>query len=138
MIERFVKNSDFGKLLLRVSVGTLLLFHGVNKIQHGYGFVETMLLKAKLPGYLSHGILVGEVLAPLLMVTGIFTRPAALLQTFVMVMAIYLVHSKELYSLSEHGGYALELQALYLFGSLAVFFFGAGRYSFSRGSGLWD
>ena len=138
MIERFVNNSDFGKLLLRVSVGTLLLFHGVNKLQHGYGFVESMLLKARLPGYLSHGILVGELLAPLLMVTGIYTRPAALVQTLVMVMAIYLVHSKELYSISEHGGYALELQALYLFGSLAVFFFGAGRFSLSRGGGLWD
>ena len=138
MIERFVNNSDFGKLLLRVSVGTLLLFHGVNKLQHGYGFVESMLLKARLPGYLSHGILVGELLAPLLMVTGIFTRPAALVQTFVMVMAIYLVHSKELFSVSEHGGYALELQILYLCGSLAVFFFGAGRLSFSRGRGPWN
>ncbi len=138
MIEGLVNNSDFGKLLLRVSVGTLLLFHGVNKIQHGYGFVESMLLKARLPGYLSHGILVGELLAPLLMVTGIFTRTAALVQAFVMVMAIYLVHSRELFSISEHGGYTLELQALYLFGSLAVFFFGAGRFSFSRAGGLWD
>ncbi|MEI7934078.1 MAG: DoxX family protein [Chlorobiaceae bacterium] len=138
MLERFVNNSDLGKLLLRVSVGTLLLFHGVNKIQNGYGFVESVLLKARLPGYLSHGILVGELLAPLLMVAGLYTRPAALVQTFVMVMAIFLVHSRELFSVSEHGGYALELQALYLFGSLAVFFFGAGRFSFSRGGGLWN
>ncbi len=138
MLERFVNNGDFGKLLLRVSVGALLLFHGVNKIQHGYGFVESMLLKAGLPGYLSHGILVGEILAPVLMVAGIYTRPAALVQAFVMAMAIYLVHSRDLLSVSEHGGYALELQALYLCGSLAVFFFGAGRFSFSRGGGLWD
>ncbi|MEI6757469.1 MAG: DoxX family protein [Chlorobium sp.] len=138
MFERLVNNSDFGKLILRVSVGTLMLFHGVYKLQHGYGFVEQMLLKAKLPGYLSHGILVGELLAPLFMVLGIYTRPAALIQTFVMVMAIYLVHQKELFSMSPHGGYALELQALYLFGSLAVFFFGAGRFSVSKGFGQWN
>ncbi len=138
MIERLTNNSDLGKLLLRVSLGTLMLFHGVNKIQHGYGFVESMLLKAKFPGYFSHGILVGELLAPLLMVTGIYTRPAALIQAFVMVMAIYLVHSRELFSLSQQGGYALEMQALYLFGSLAVFFLGAGRFSFSRGGDLWN
>ncbi len=35
MIDRFVNNSDLGKLILRVLVGTLLFFHGVNKLQHG-------------------------------------------------------------------------------------------------------
>ncbi len=138
MLERFLNNSDLGKLFLRASVGVLLLFHGVDKLQHGYGFVETVLVKAKLPTYLSHGILVGELLAPLLVVLGFYTRPAALVQAFVMVMAIYLVHPQDLLSFSEHGGYSLELQMLYLFGSLAVFFFGAGRYSISRGNGLWN
>ena len=138
MLERFLNNSDLGKLLLRGSVGVLLLFHGVDKLLHGYGFVETMLVKAKLPVFLSHGILVGELLAPLLVVLGFYTRPAALVQAFVMVMAIYLVHPQDLLAFSEHGGYSLELQMLYLFGSFAVFFFGAGRYSISRGNGLWN
>ncbi len=137
MLERLVSNNDFGKLILRVTVGSLMLFHGLYKFQHGYGFVSQLLVQAKLPGYLSHGILVGELLAPLFMVLGIYTRPAALLQVFVMAMAVYLVHTKELFSMAEHGGYALELQALYLFGALAVFFFGAGRYSASHGGGLW-
>lgn len=138
MIDRVVNNSDFGKLLLRVSVGTMMLFHGVNKLQHGYGFVTQMLVKAGFPGYFSHGILVGELLAPLFMVLGLYTRQAALLQTFVMVMAIYLVHTKELFAVNAHGGYALELQVLYLFGSLAVFFLGGGRFNVSRGVGVWD
>jgi putative oxidoreductase len=137
MIDRFVNNSDLGKLLLRVSLGIMMLFHGVNKLQQGYGFVEQMLVKAGFPGYLSHGILVGELLAPLLMVLGLYTRQAALLQAFVMVMAIYLVHTKELFSVNAHGGYALELQALYLFGSLAVFFLGAGRFNVSRSKSSW-
>ena len=137
MLERLVNNSDLGKLILRVSVGSLMLFHGFQKLQHGYGFLSKLLVQAKLPGYLSHGILIGELVAPFLMVLGIYTRPAALIQVFVMSMAVYLVHSKQLFSVSEHGGYALELQALYLFGALAVFFFGAGRYSASHGGGLW-
>ncbi len=91
-----------------------------------------MLLKARLPGYLSHGILIGEILAPLLILLGIYTRPAAFLQVVVMVMAIYLVHSREMFSIGEQGGYALELQMLYLAGSLAVFFLGAGRFSLSK------
>lgn len=138
MIDRFVNNSDFGKLILRVLVGTLLFFHGVNKLQHGYGFVEQMLVKAGFPGYLSHGILVGELLAPFFMILGLYTRQAALVQVVVMAMAIYLVHTKELFSVTAHGGYALELQAFYLFGSLAVFFFGAGRFTVTRRGGLWE
>ena len=55
-----------------------------------------------------------------------------------MLMAIFLVHTRSLLSVSAHGGYALELQAFYLFGALAVFFFGAGRFNLARGSGPWD
>lgn len=137
MLDRFVNNSDLGKLLLRVSVGGLMLFHGIHKIQHGYAFLGGMLEKAGLPAVLSHGILFGEVLAPILLVLGLYTRPAALLEAFVMVMAIYLAHGKDLTSFSQHGGYALELQFLYLLGSLAIFFLGAGKFAFSKGGGLW-
>jgi putative oxidoreductase len=138
MFDRFINNSDLGKLILRVLIGSLLLFHGVDKLQHGYGFVEQMLVKAGFPGYLSHGILVAELLAPLFMILGLYTRQAALIQLFSMTMAIYLVHTKELFSVNAHGGYALELQAFYLFGALAVFFLGAGRFNVSRGKGPWD
>lgn len=138
MVDRFVNNSDLGKLMLRLLIGILLLFHGVDKLQHGYGFVEQMLVKAGFPGYFSHLVLVGELLAPFFMILGLYTRQAALIQFFVMLVAIFVVHTKELFSLSLHGGYALELQAFYLFGSLAVFFFGAGRFNLARGKGPWD
>jgi putative oxidoreductase len=138
MIDRLIYNSDLGKLLLRISVGGLMLFHGLNKLQHGYGFIAPMLVKKGLPGYIAHGILAGELVAPLLIVLGIYTRPAAFAEAFSMAMAIWLVHTGQLFSLGEHGAYALELQALYLFGSLSIFFFGAGRFSFARGGGLWN
>jgi len=137
MLDRIVDNGDFGRLLLRLALGFLMLFHGVNKLQYGYGFVGAMLGKAGLPVALSHGILVGEFVAPLFILLGLYTRPAALVQAFVMVMALYLVHTKDLWSLNEHGGYALELQMLYLFGSLALFFLGAGRFSLSKGQDAW-
>ncbi len=138
MVDRFVNNSDLGKLILRLLVGILLLFHGIDKLQHGYGFVEQMLVKARFPGYFSHLVIVGELLAPFFMILGLYTRQAALIQFFVMLTAIFVFHSKELFSMSLHGGYALELQAFYLFGALAVFFFGAGRFNLARGTGPWD
>jgi putative oxidoreductase len=138
LIERLMNNSDLGKLLLRLPVGGLMLFHGLNKLQTGYGFVAQLLVKAHLPAWISHGIIIGEVIAPVLIVLGIFTRPAALAEAFGMAMAVYLVHRGQLYSFGEHGAYALELQALYFFGALAVMFLGAGRYSASRGRGPWN
>lgn len=138
MIDRIIQNNDLGKLLLRFSVGGLMLFHGIHKLERGLGFIEKSLVDAGLPAFLSYGVLVGEILAPLLVVLGILSRPAALLEAFVMVMAVYLVHTDELFSLTQHGGHALELQFLYLFGSLAIVFLGSGKYSVSRGRGLWD
>jgi putative oxidoreductase len=138
VVDRFMNNSDLGKLLLRVPVGGLMLFHGLNKLQTGYVFINPLLQKAHLPAYLAHGVLAGELLAPILIVLGIFTRPAALVEAFTMGMAVYLVHRGQLYSLADHGDYALELQALYFFGSLAVFFLGAGRFSASRGQSPWN
>ena len=138
MIDRIIQNNDLGKLLLRFSVGGLMLFHGIHKLESGLGFIEKSLVDAGLPAFLSYGVLVGEILAPLLVVLGILSRPAALLEAFVMVMAVYLVHADELFSLTQHGGHALELQFLYLFGSLAIVFLGSGTYSVSRGRGLWD
>ena len=46
-----------------------------------------------------------------------------------MIVAILLVHTGQLLSLNNQGGYALELQAMYLFSALALVFAGAGRYS---------
>ena len=138
MIDRIIQNNDLGKLLVRLSVGGLMLFHGIHKLKNGLGFIEKTLVDAGLPAYLSYGVLVGEIVAPLLIVLGILSRPAALIEAFVMVAAIYLVHAGELFSLTQHGGYALELQFFYLFGSFAIIFLGSGKYSVSRGRGLWD
>ena len=137
MLDKLVNNADLGKLLLRLSVGGLMLFHGIDKLQNGYGFVEKMVARADLPALLAHGVLVGEVLAPILILLGLYTRLAALAEATVMVMAIWLVHPGDLFKLGDHGAHALELQALYLFGSLAIFFLGAGRYGFAEGGGLW-
>lgn len=136
--KRMIDNPDIAKLLLRLSLGGLMLFHGIHKVTHGIGFIQKTVAGANLPQWLGYGIYAGEVLAPLLILFGYLTRPAALLQVVVMVMAIILVHSGELLSLDAHGAYILEVQFLYLFGSVALFFLGSGRYSMSGGRGLWD
>lgn len=82
---------------------------------------------------------VGEVVAPILIVIGYFTRPAAAVFAFNMVMAIALAHSSQLLQLNRQtGGLELEMQYLYLLGGIAIALLGAGKLSISGGDGRWD
>ena len=86
-----------------------------------------MLEKNGLPGFLAYGVYVGEVVAPVLMILGVFMRSSAAAIAFTMVMAIYLLHSKDLFSLGDHGAYAIELQVFYLLAAVAAALVGPGR-----------
>src|SRR5262249_27927991 len=70
---------DIAKLMLRILIGGLLLFHGVDKLRNGVGSVRADLAKAGLPGILAYGIYLGEVVAPLLVLLGLWTRPMAVI-----------------------------------------------------------
>ncbi|RYF67608.1 MAG: DoxX family protein [Comamonadaceae bacterium] len=129
---------DAGKLLLRVSVGVLMLLHGLFKIGAGTGFVVGLVEGLGLPGVLAHLVYVGEIVAPLLMIVGLWTRPAALVVAINMLVAILLVHTGQLLALTKQGGWALELQGLFLFGALAVALLGAGRYSVGGTQGRYN
>ncbi len=109
-----------GVLLLRWTVAGLMLFHGIAKLQNGIGGIESMLSSMRLPRWLAFGVLIGEIVAPLLVLAGVFVGPAALVIAFNMVVAVAMAHSQQLFALGESGGYALELQAFYFFGSLAI------------------
>ncbi|CAN7581636.1 DoxX family protein [Variovorax paradoxus] len=129
---------DAGKLLLRLAIGVLVLLHGIFKISAGVGFVSTMLAKAGLPGGLAYLVYVGEIVAPLFMIAGFWTRAAAGVVVINMLAAFGLVHMADLFSLTKQGGWALELQGLYLFGALAVVLLGAGRFSLGGLRGRWN
>jgi putative oxidoreductase len=124
--------TDFGKLLLRVAIGALMLFHGVDKIIHKqehFDPIKGMVAAHNMPELVAYGVYVGEVIAPAMLVVGFFTRAAALVVAFNMAVAVFLAHQNMLGSIVQGGAYALELQSLYFFGALAVFFLGAGRFS---------
>jgi putative oxidoreductase len=120
---------DRCKLVLRVVLAVLILFHGVSKLMGGVGFISGMLAKAGLPGALAYLVYIGEVVAPLLILVGVFTRAAALVVVVNMIVALLLVHTKQFFTLSDTGGWALELQGMYFGAAVAVALLGAGRYS---------
>jgi putative oxidoreductase len=129
---------DMGKLLLRAVLAILLLFHGFSKLKGGIAFIAGMLAKAGLPGALGYLVYIGEVVAPLLILVGLFTRPAALVVVINMIVALLLVHTAQFFTLNEQGGWALELQGMYLAGALAVALLGAGRYSIGGIDGRYN
>jgi putative oxidoreductase len=131
-------SEDFGKLILRATLALLILFHGVSKIMGGVGFITASVGKMGLPPALGYFVYVGEVLAPLLVLFGVWTRPAALVIAINMVVAVILVHTAQIFTLSNTGGWALELQGMYLVAALAVALLGAGRYSAGGTSGRWN
>jgi putative oxidoreductase len=122
---------SLGKLILRLGVGMLVLFHGIAKLGNAgsVGFISGQLANTGLPTVLAYGVYVGEILAPLLIILGIQSRLGGLLLAVNMLFAIGLVHMDELFALSEHGGWAIELQAMFLLGGLAVMFLGSGRFA---------
>lgn len=129
---------DTGRLLLRLTLGSLMLLHGVNKVTGGIDPILGAVAKAGLPPALGYGVYVGEVLAPLLLIVGAWTRAAAVLVALNMIVAVALVHAGQLTTLSPNGGWALELQGFYLATALAIALLGAGRYSAGGLDGRWN
>jgi putative oxidoreductase len=97
-----------------------------------------MLQSNHLPAFIGYGVYVGEVVAPLLLIAGILTRPAALVLAFDMLMAIVLVQRSKFFTLNQGGGWTVELEMFFLLAAVAIFYFGSGRYAVSKGRGRWD
>jgi len=120
---------DMGKLILRVALGAMILLHGIGKIRGGVAPIEQLLAAHGLPTFLAWGALVGEVLGPILLIAGFYARIGAALIAINMLTAFALVHVSQLGQLNEQGGWAVELQGMYLFTAIALALLGPGRYS---------
>ena len=129
---------DAGKLLLRAALAFLILFHGVSKVTGGVAAITGMVAGAGLPPAIGYLVYVGEVLAPLLVLFGIWTRPAALVIAINMLVAVMLAHTSQLFDIGKTGGWALELQGMYLATALVISLLGAGRYSLGGANGKWN
>lgn len=121
--------ADTGKLVLRLVLGVIVLLHGVAKLRGGLDGIEGMLVSHGLPGVLAYGALLGEVVAPLMLIAGFYSRIGALLIVVNMLFAIGLAHMGQLGMLNEQGGWALELQGMFVGAAIALALLGPGRYS---------
>jgi putative oxidoreductase len=137
-INTLRNTEDAGKLVLRAVLAAMLLFHGISKMHNGIGFIADMLAKAGLPAVFGYGVYIGEVVAPLFILAGLFTRPAALVIAINMIVAVLLAHTSMFFTTNETGGWALELQGMFFFSAVAIALLGAGRFSIGGINGRFN
>ncbi len=131
------KNNDTALLILRITIGLLMLLHGFGKLMGGLDFIKGMLSEMGIPAFVAYGAIIGEVIAPLAIIIGFRTRIASAIFAINALVAILMVHSNDIFRMGEHGGWAIELLGLYLFGAIALIFSGSGKYALSN-SNKWD
>lgn len=131
-------SDDLGKLVLRLGVGILLLLHGLSKLDGGVEWIVGMVAARGLPGFVAYGVYIGEIVAPVLIILGVYARLGGLIAAVNMLFVFGLVHLKDFFALGKSGGWALELQGLYLVGGLVILLMGAGAYSLGGRSGRFN
>ncbi|MEK6243804.1 MAG: DoxX family protein [Pseudomonadota bacterium] len=126
-----LQSDDAGKLIVRLTVGGLMLLHGVSKMVDPASVtgIGGQLAAKGMPAFIAYGAYIGEVLAPLMIILGIFSRIGGLLVVVNMIFAIALVHAHQIFTLGKTGAWALELQGFYLFCGLAIYFLGSGKFA---------
>jgi putative oxidoreductase len=132
------RQNDLGRFVLRVAIGGLMLFHGLNKLFYGNEEVSNILVSVGAPAFFSFGVFLGEVLGPILLLLGYKSRVGAFFIVIDMIIAILLVHSSQLTQVNELGGWMIELNLLYLLGAISIFLLGSGRYALTKGRGVLD
>lgn len=135
-LENFQKK-DTGLLLQRLSIGILILFHGIANLTSNYSFIKSLLNGIGIPEFVAYSVFIGEIIAPILIIIGWRARLASLILAINMLTAILMAHSADIFSLNQFGGWGIELQALYLFGAIVIFLLGTGKYAVSTTS-KWD
>jgi putative oxidoreductase len=131
-------NQDIAKLLLRLTCGGILLFHGVHKVFVEVDHVKAIVENAGMPEFIAYGNIIGEFVAPIFILAGFKTRIAAVVVAFNMLLSILIAHPDIMFSVNNYGGWMIETNVLYMMTAVVLFFSGAGKYSLSRGVGKWD
>ncbi len=95
-------NESTGKLILRIALGVLILLHGIGKLSHGIDWLDGALASAGLPGFFKYGVYIGEVVAPLAVIAGYYSRIGAWLIAVNMLFALGLVQGSKLFLINAH------------------------------------
>ena len=120
--------TNFGLLVVRLVLGVCLFMHGVAKIMNGVGGVKGMLAAKGIPEFVAYGVYLGEIVAPVMIILGIFCRIGALLVLGLSGIILYVAYP-DLTAMNSHGGFTAEILYLYIGISLCLLATGGGRFA---------
>jgi len=109
-------------VVMRLTVGAIMLVHGSHKVFGGLHHHAQMVAGLGLPAWLGYVSAFAEFLGGLMLLVGFFTRVAACVVCFDLIVAIWKVHWHN--GLTGDHGYEFPLAVATL--ALALIFFGAG------------
>lgn len=119
---------NFGIFILRVSVGSLMLFgHGMPKLMNYYSdytaFPDPLKIGSEVSFFLT---IFAEVVCSMALILGLFTRLAVVPLISLMVIAILIIHIDDPWSKKEFA-------IMYLLPYITLYFTGSGEYSMDKG-----
>ena len=118
MFENLKKYSDYAPFLLRLGIAMSFLVHGIPKLMN-LSATSSFFASLGFPGFLGPIVGIFEVIGGILVLVGLWTRPAALWLSIIMLTAILFVHLPS--------GQGWELPILLLLMNLALLFRGSGK-----------
>ncbi|MGF1599190.1 MAG: DoxX family protein [Acidimicrobiales bacterium] len=129
-IHKLNRLQQAAPLVLRVVIGALFVWHGIDKFDAGIAMIEEMytMWGVPVPGLTAPLSALVEIVAGVALMAGIGTRLAALALSAVMVGAIIYVKA-DLGIISSEPMPGAELDLALLAGLIAVVVLGPGRYS---------
>jgi putative oxidoreductase len=120
------RSVTFSLLLLRLSLGGLMIRHGFGKLQHfaakSPGFTDPFHIGG--PASMSLTIF-AEFFCAIFILLGLMTRLACISLIIAMSVAVFISHKGQVFGDGEHA-------ALYLAGYVALLFAGPGKISLDR------
>ena len=117
--------NDLALLILRGGFGGFMLTHGIPKISmlaNPSDFSDPLGVGGTLSLILT---LIGEVVAPIMLIIGFKTKLAAIPAAITMLVAAFIVHAQDDLGTKEHA-------LLFLISFVVIFLTGAGKYSVDK------
>ncbi len=128
-LDTTLDKDDLGKLILRVSFSVMFLLHGIHKIYAGTDFIQGLFVQHGLPAFFAYGVYLGEVIVPILVIIGLFTRLSCIIWIGTSFVVIWLMHADNLFTLNKVGAWTAEGIGVYLFAAIAIMLLGPGKYA---------
>lgn len=123
-----MKSLNIALLIARIGLGINLMLHGYFKLFNGVSSVKNHIISLGLPGWLCFSAYIAEIVMPMLLMLGLFTRIASVIIFIYSLFCVYLFYPK-FWLLLSSGGLVAEKFLLYATLSACLFFCGSGRYA---------